>query len=81
MTADEYRDALDKLGIEQDELARLLNVTTRSSRRWISGAVPVPRAVALVLRFMIRYNLPADSVWRQMLTREERRHQEESEIS
>jgi hypothetical protein len=75
MNADEYRNALDKLGLEQDDVAYLLNVTTRTHRRWISDAVPVPRSVALVLRFMIKDKVSAAYVRRHMLTDEERDEQ------
>jgi hypothetical protein len=76
MTSDEYNRALAELGLMQIEVARLLDVKPRTSRRWSSGDVPVPRPVALVLRMMIKYNLPADYLWRQMLTGAERKAQE-----
>ena len=61
MTPKQYRNALDRLELRQREASQLLDVAPRTSRRWESGTAPVPRAVALVLLLMIKYQLaPAD---------------------
>jgi hypothetical protein len=61
MTPKQYRAALESLELTQVRAAELLGVQPRSSRRWVSGAVPVPQSVALVLHLMLRYNLDADT--------------------
>jgi plasmid maintenance system antidote protein VapI len=60
MTPRQYRAALDALELTQVRAAELLGVQPRSSRRWISGKVPVPQSVALTLRLMLHFRLGAD---------------------
>jgi transcriptional regulator with XRE-family HTH domain len=52
MTADEYRTAIEALGLSQIEAARLLGVDARTSRRWASGEREAPPAVRF-LRYLI----------------------------
>jgi hypothetical protein len=47
--AGEFRETLDELGIEQQRLARIFHVGTRSVRRWRSGDRRVPAGVAILL--------------------------------
>lgn len=53
MTRDEYRAALEALGLAQEEVGRLLDVGGRTSRRWASGEVPVPGPVEMHIRLWI----------------------------
>lgn len=53
MTADAYRDALDRLGLSQVGAAKFFGVNPRTSRRWALGEQEVPRVVELALEFMI----------------------------
>ena len=62
MNAKGYRKALDTLELTQVRASALLGVEPRTSRRWLSGVAPVPKAVALVLLFMIKHNLTADDM-------------------
>jgi len=62
MTADQYRAILATLGLSQQGAARLLGVNGRTSRRWIAGTVPVPQAVAMLLRLMVTAGLTPDHV-------------------
>lgn len=53
MTADEYRDAIDKLGLSQVAAAKLLGVDDRTSRRWASGERDVPAPAQRFLQYLI----------------------------
>lgn len=57
MNADEYRSALEQLGMTQSSAARLFWVNARTGRRWALGEQPVPRAVAIALKLMIRFKV------------------------
>lgn len=54
MTRDQYREALAKLGLAQEEVGRLLDVGPRTARRWASGEVPVPGPVEMHVRLWLR---------------------------
>lgn len=54
----EYRAALDATGLNQSSAARLFGVDPRTSRRWASGELAVPRTVGLCLRMMASYGVP-----------------------
>ena len=51
MDADEFRSALDRLGLTQVEAAALMRVDKQTVNRWATGyrAVPPPAAVLLLL--------------------------------
>ena len=53
MTADEYRTAIETLGLSQIEAARLLDVDARTSRRWASGEREVPLPAVRFLQYLI----------------------------
>jgi DNA-binding transcriptional regulator YiaG len=53
MTPDEYRKALETLGLTQGGGARLLGVDERTSRRWACGERDIPPPVQRFLRFLI----------------------------
>lgn len=53
MTADEYRAAIEHLGLSQVAAARLLGVDDRTSRRWASGDREVPPPAERFLRYLI----------------------------
>lgn len=57
MTADAYRDAINRLGLSQIESARIFRVNERTARRWALGEQPVPRAVEIALTLMVRYRV------------------------
>jgi DNA-binding transcriptional regulator YiaG len=60
MTAKEFREALETLGLGNVEASRLFGVDDRTCRRWASGA-DIPIANAALLRIMIAYKIePAD---------------------
>lgn len=48
MTKEEFRIALDDLGISQLAFARAIRKNPRTVRRWLSGELAVPEIVASV---------------------------------
>lgn len=50
MTREEYRAALEKLDLAQEEVGRLLDVGPRTARRWASGEIEVPGPVEMHIR-------------------------------
>jgi len=52
-----YRALLAELGFTQVEAARFFEVDERTSRRWASGELPFPVAVAMVLSLMERHRV------------------------
>lgn len=57
MTPTEYREAIESLGLSQVGAARLFGVDPRTSRRWALGELPVPRAVELALKLMLKHGV------------------------
>ena len=53
MTPDEYREAIEGLGLSQIAAARLLGVDARTSRRWASGERDIPPPAVRFLRYLI----------------------------
>lgn len=53
MTPDEYREAIERLGLSQVGAARLLGVNDRTSRRWASGEQDVTPPAERFLRYLI----------------------------
>jgi DNA-binding transcriptional regulator YiaG len=53
MTPDQYRAAIEKLGLSQVAAARLLGVDGRTSRRWANGERDVPAPAVRFLRYLI----------------------------
>lgn len=49
MTPDALRSELSRLGLSQRAGAAHLRVNEKTMRRWISGEIPIPHAVALLL--------------------------------
>lgn len=53
MTANQFRNALDRLGLSQLGAARLFDANDRTVRRWAIGERAVPTQVAILLRLLI----------------------------
>jgi DNA-binding transcriptional regulator YiaG len=53
MTPNEYREAIEGLGLSQIAAARLLGVDARTSRRWASGERDIPPPAVRFLRYLI----------------------------
>lgn len=53
MTKDEYRSALGRLGLTQEQVGALLDVGPRTARRWATGETPVPGPVEMHVRLWL----------------------------
>lgn len=53
MTREEYRAALEKLDLAQEEVGRLLGAGGRTSRRWASGETDIPGPVEMHIRLWL----------------------------
>jgi hypothetical protein len=62
MRGPEFNSAIEKLGMSRVGVARFIGIDERTPRRWIKGTHPVPVPVAILLRMMIRFNIPLDNV-------------------
>ena len=60
--AEEYRAALDKLGLSIVGSAECLGLSRRQSQRYASGATPIADPVAKLLRLAIRIGLTANDL-------------------
>jgi DNA-binding transcriptional regulator YiaG len=54
MTADEFRTAIEALGLSQVAAAQALEVDARTVRRWALGEREIPGPVRVALRCMAR---------------------------
>ena len=54
MSADEFREAIAKLGLTQVEAAAALESDPRTVRRWALGERAIPGPVRVALRLMAR---------------------------
>ncbi len=53
MTANQFRQALDRLKLSQLGAARLFNSNDRTVRRWAIGERGVPPTVAILVKLMV----------------------------
>lgn len=61
MKLNEYRAAIETIGLSQVAAGRFLGVDARTSRRWALGEAPIPNVVAILLRYMVRRKIaPSD---------------------
>jgi hypothetical protein len=61
LTADEYRSAIDRLGLSQVKAGAFLGVDQRSSRRYAAAEVAIPGSVELALACAV--HLVEDQGW------------------
>lgn len=62
MTADQYRKALEKLGLSQAKAGEFLGVSLRTSQGYALGEYPIPEGYAKLLRLMIKLKLSPEDV-------------------
>jgi hypothetical protein len=64
MSADEFRVALERLGLSQLGAASFLGVHATTVRRWLTENDPhrIPTAVEMLLRVMVRDKMTTDDV-------------------
>lgn len=55
MSTAEFLGSLKLLSLSQMGAARLFKVDGRTVRRWVAGEQPIPEAVAIALRLMIKH--------------------------
>jgi DNA-binding transcriptional regulator YiaG len=53
MTPNQYRKAIEQLGLSQVRAARLLGVDPRTSRRWALEERSIPKHAAILLRLLL----------------------------
>ena len=61
MTPNQYRNALDALGLTQESAAQFLDVSLRTSHGYANGS-PIPESVVKLLRLMIKLGLKPQHV-------------------
>jgi DNA-binding transcriptional regulator YiaG len=52
MSGHEFRKVRQKMGLSQEELSRLIDVSARGVRRWENGEVAIPKIAELALRYL-----------------------------
>ena len=57
MTGEQYRHAIEHLGMSQVGSARFLGVSKSTPRKWISEKHPIPLAVTMLLCVMVAEEL------------------------
>jgi hypothetical protein len=62
MTPDQYRKAIEKLGMSQAKAGEFLGVSLRTSQGYALGEYPVPEAAAKLLRLMVKLELEPKDV-------------------
>jgi hypothetical protein len=62
MTANQYRVAIEKVGLSQRAAGAFFGVDERTSRRWAAEDAPIPESVAKLLRLMVRLKLTHEEV-------------------
>jgi DNA-binding XRE family transcriptional regulator len=61
MNQNQYRTALERLGLTQESAAQFLDVSLRTSHGYANGS-PIPDATAKLLRLMIKLGVKPDEV-------------------
>lgn len=62
MTPNQYRAAIEMLGLSQRGAGSFLGVDERTSRRWALGEATIPESVAKLLRLMVKLDLKPEDV-------------------
>jgi hypothetical protein len=63
MTPEQFRLAIERLGLSQVRAARLFGANERSARRWATGETDIPIPVELCLKLMVRHDVsPAEAL-------------------
>lgn len=62
MTPNQFKHALDRLGLSQLGAAKLFDANDRTVRRWAIGERSVPTGIAILLRLMLKGKVSADDI-------------------
>jgi hypothetical protein len=57
MNADQFKHAINLLGLTQEEAGKFLGYSGRQGQRFANEERAVPRAVAMLLRLMIKHEI------------------------
>jgi hypothetical protein len=60
MSPERYAQVIAKLDLSQVKAAEFLGFDPRTSRRWISGELAVPKTVAMLLELMVKLKVRPD---------------------
>jgi DNA-binding transcriptional regulator YiaG len=52
MSGDEFRKLRRAMGLSQDQLSKMIDVSARGVRRWENGEVAIPKVAELALRYL-----------------------------
>lgn len=56
MSGSEFRKVRRAMGLSQDELSKMIDVSERGVRRWENGEVAIPKIAELALRYLAEKN-------------------------
>lgn len=62
MTPNQFRSALDRLGLSQAGAAALVGADPRTGRRWALGERAVPECVAILLRLLMAEKITIEDI-------------------
>jgi hypothetical protein len=62
MTANQFRIAIDKLGLSQVGAARLVGADPRTARRWALDERPIPACVSILLRLLLKGTITIEQI-------------------
>jgi hypothetical protein len=69
MTPNQFRKALERLGLTQTEAAPLLGVQPRAVRRWLAGDREIPNASVILVLLMLNGIVARQDIEKLQLTR------------
>ena len=61
MSGAEFRKVRRAMGLSQDELSKMIDVSARGVRRWENGEIAIPKIAELALRYLAEKNLKKGS--------------------
>lgn len=64
MTPNQFRTALDRLGLSQAKAAEMVNANPRTARSWALGQSRIPESVAILLRLLVAGKITISDVER-----------------
>jgi hypothetical protein len=62
MTSNQFRAALERLGLSQVGAAALVGADPRTGRRWALGERDVPECVAILLRLLVAGKITVEDI-------------------
>jgi transcriptional regulator with XRE-family HTH domain len=62
MTDEEFKAAIEALGLSQLRAGKLLGASVRSARRWAAGGAAIPESVATLLRLLLAGKITVEDI-------------------